>query len=79
MNYLALAVITALLMLVVLLLARRTRSDTAGDFRRQINALSSESRRSVVDQVQNLERRSGIGSEQPDSPEVGEADRNDGP
>jgi hypothetical protein len=82
MSYIGLAVVASLLILVIVLLARRARPDTAGDFRRQIDALSSEARRPVVEQVHNLERLSESSverSESPESPDTGEADRTDGP
>jgi hypothetical protein len=44
-------------LVVALLVVRRRRSpDTVASFRRQIDALSSEARRPVVDQVTQLER-----------------------
>ena len=79
MNYVALAVVAALLTLVIVMLARRSRPDTAGDFRRQINALSSESRRPVVDQVSNLETRNDDTGESSQSPQSREVDPTDGP
>jgi hypothetical protein len=80
-SYIALVVVAAMLILVVVMLARRSRPDTAGDFRRQINALSSEARRPVVEQVYNLEKQSDSRGElptAPDSPEAGEADHTNG-
>ncbi len=79
MNYVALAVVAALLTLVIVMLARRSRPDTAGDFRRQIDALSSESRRPVVDQVSNLETRNDDTGESSQSPQSREVDPTDGP
>jgi hypothetical protein len=55
MNLAILIAIAAVLLLLVVLLARRSRPDTVGDFRRQIDALSSQARRSTVDQVQGFE------------------------
>jgi hypothetical protein len=78
-NYVALAVVAALLTLVIVMLARRSRPDTAGDFRRQIDALSSESRRPVVDQVSNLETRNDDTGESSQSPQSREVDPTDGP
>jgi hypothetical protein len=77
--------VASLLLLVLVMLARRSRPDTAGDFRRQIDALSSESRRSVVDQVHGLEDEDESSSEPPEpieqleQSEAGEPERTDGP
>jgi hypothetical protein len=56
MNLAILIAIAAVLVLLVIALARRSRPDALGDFQRQINALSPEARRSVVDQVHQLEQ-----------------------
>jgi hypothetical protein len=88
-SYIAVIAVAALLLLVIVMLARRSRPDTAGDFRRQINALSSEARRPVVEQVHNLEKHSEKHSDShsdshseaptsPDSSEAGEADHTNG-
>jgi hypothetical protein len=55
MNFLILGIIALVLIVVVVILARRSRSDGVGDFQRQINALSPEARRPVVDQVHKFE------------------------
>ena len=50
------AVVVALAVVVVVARARRSRhSDGVATFRRQIDALSPEARRPVVDRVQQLE------------------------
>jgi hypothetical protein len=50
------AVIVALAVVIVVVRARRSRhSDGVATFRRQIDALSPEARRPVVDRVQQLE------------------------
>lgn len=62
----ALAVIAVVVLAVVI--ARRTRQpDGVATFRRQIDALSPEARRTVVDEVQRLEDRAadGIDDEDP--------------
>ena len=51
------AAVAALVLVVIVLVVRRRRSpDTVASFQRQIDALSSEARRPVVDQVTQLER-----------------------
>jgi hypothetical protein len=55
MSLAILIAIAVVLVLAVVILARRARSDAVGDFQRQINALSPEARRPVVDQVHQLE------------------------
>lgn len=54
MNPLWFVVIAALIAIVLVVLARRRRRDAMGEFRRRIDALSSDARRPVVDQVQHL-------------------------
>ena len=50
------AVVVALAVVIVVVRARRSRhSDGVATFRRQIDALSPEARRPVVDKVQQLE------------------------
>jgi hypothetical protein len=50
------AVVVALAVVIVVVRARRSRhSDGVATFRRQIDALSPEARRPVVDRVQQLE------------------------
>jgi hypothetical protein len=50
------AVLVALAVVIVVVRARRSRhSDGVATFRRQIDALSPEARRPVVDRVQQLE------------------------
>jgi hypothetical protein len=56
MNLAILFAIAAVLVLVAFLLARRSRPDALGDFQRQIDALSPQARKSVVDQVHQLEQ-----------------------
>ena len=46
---------------------RRRRSDGVDSFRRQIDALSPEARRTVVDQVQNAAERQRV--DEPDAPD----------
>ena len=57
MTALVVALVAAVLLVVIVVVVRRRRSpDTVASFRRQIDALSSEARRPVVDQVSQLER-----------------------
>ena len=55
---LALVAVAAVAIVVLLVVAARLRRppDTVASFRRQIDALSSEARRPVVDQVTQIER-----------------------
>ena len=57
-------------------LSRRNRhADGVDSFRRQIDALSPEARRSVVDQVQNAaERRERADDDEDDDPDAPDAD-----
>ena len=51
------AIAVVILILVVVVVRRRRRPpDTVASFRRQIDALSPEARRGVVDQVQRIEQ-----------------------
>ena len=51
------AVAVVILVIVVVVIRRRRRPpDTVASFRRQIDALSPEARRGVVDQVQRIEQ-----------------------
>ena len=55
------AIAVAILIIVVVLVRRRRRPpDTVASFRRQIDALSPEARRGVVDQVQRIEQDDGV-------------------
>jgi hypothetical protein len=51
----------ALVVAVVVALSRRNEPDTLDSFRRQIDALSPEARRSVVNQVQRFEQAEQAG------------------
>lgn len=53
-------VIAILLVALVIWLVRRREPDTLDSFRRQIDALSPEARRPVVDQVQQLEEQDDV-------------------
>lgn len=50
-----LVVVAVIVVVAVVILVRRREPDTLDEFRRQIDALSPEARRPVVDQVQRLE------------------------
>jgi septation ring formation regulator EzrA len=59
------AIVAVVIVLIVVVLLRRSRRpDGVAQFQRQINALSPEARRPVVDKVQQLE-------EEPDEPADG--------
>lgn len=75
MNVAILVAIAVVLILAIVVLARRSRPDAVSDFHRQINALSAESRRPVVDQVHKFEEQPDQPVE-PDQPE--DAERPDG-
>jgi hypothetical protein len=63
------AVVAAVLILIAVVVYRLTRpSDTVETFRRQIDALSPEARRTVVDQVKGIDDRSDTQS--PDAVEA---------
>lgn len=47
----------------------RRRADGVDSFRRQIDALSPEARRNVVDQVQNAAERQRADEPEPDTPD----------
>lgn len=69
---------------VLFLLSRRGTPDGVASFQRQIDALSPEARRPVVDQVQQLEEQQGRSADQPpDGDDQPGSDRNgdgaDGP
>lgn len=53
----AAVVLVALVLVAVLRSRRRSRADGVATFRRQIDALSPEARRPVVDRVQRLESK----------------------
>jgi hypothetical protein len=53
------AVAVAVVVLAVLVVRRRRHPDGVAQFRRQIDALSPEARRPVVDRVQQLEDEAG--------------------
>ena len=59
----------------------RRRSDGVDSFRRQIDALSPEARRTVVDQVQNAaeRREQAAGDDESDDPDDDPHDDADGP
>jgi hypothetical protein len=64
-----LAVVAVVLVVVVVVLVRRRRAPDAVDtFRRQIDALSPEARRPVVDQVQRIEQDDDESPEAPNGP-----------
>lgn len=50
-----LVVVAVIVVVAIVVLVRRREPDTLDSFRRQIDALSPEARRPVVDQVQRLE------------------------
>ena len=56
MNVALLALAAVVVVVVVVLVRRRRQPDTVASFRRQIDALSSEARRPVVDQVTQIDR-----------------------
>ena len=69
-------VVLAVVALIALVVPRmRRQNDAVDSFRRQIDALSPEARRPVIDQVQNAAR-----SETPDDPDnpIGESPGEDG-
>jgi hypothetical protein len=75
MNVAILVAIAVVLTLAIVALARRSRPDAVSDFHRQINALSAEARRPVVDQVHKFE----VQAEQPAEPvQPEDAERPDG-
>lgn len=57
------AVVAVILLIAVIVLVRRREPDTLDSFRRQIDALSPEARRPVVDQVQQIDDESTPGSD----------------
>jgi hypothetical protein len=65
-------VVVAIVVAVVLLRARRP--DTVEEFQRQIDALSPEARKPVVEKLQQLDERGGEAGnpEKPDHPPAGE-------
>jgi Sec-independent protein translocase protein TatA len=63
MSLAILIAIAVILIVAVVVLARRARPDAVGDFQRQINALSPEARRPVVDQVHRLEETADEGND----------------
>lgn len=50
-----LVVVAIIVVVAIVIIVRRREPDTLDSFRRQIDALSPEARRPVVDQVQRLE------------------------
>jgi hypothetical protein len=54
--------------IVLLVLSRRRTPDPVTSFQRQIDALSPEARRSVVDRVQRIEDEKRSGESAPDGP-----------
>ena len=54
--------------IVLFVLSRRRAPDPVTSFQRQIDALSPEARRSVVDRVQQLEDEKNSGEGAPDGP-----------
>jgi hypothetical protein len=54
--------------IVLFVLSRRRAPDPVTSFQRQIDALSPEARRSVVDRVQRLEDEKKSGESAPDGP-----------
>lgn len=75
---LGLSVVVVALLVAVVYARRRRQTDAVADFQRQIGALSSEARRSVVDQVNRLDARaeaprhtSGDETGSPDGPPHG--------
>lgn len=80
------AIVVIVVLAVIVLLVRRREPDTLDSFRRQIDALSPEARRPVVDQVQQIEEgeTSADDSDEParagDGPDdAGGDDPSDGP
>ena len=70
MTIVVVAVVVAVVALVFVVVTRSRRSsDGVDSFRRQIDALSPEARRTVVDQVQNAAERD------PDDPDDSGGDR----
>lgn len=70
----AVAALVVLIAVIAAVRARRARqSDGVATFRRQIDALSPEARRPVVDKVQALEEEAA----EPPAPPVGETDDED--
>jgi hypothetical protein len=65
------ALVAALIVIVLVVAARRRSTDTVATFQRQIDALSSEARRPVVDQVTQLERDDEEATPPPEGPEAG--------
>jgi hypothetical protein len=56
-SFFVVALVAVLVVVVIVIVARRRRTpDTVASFQRQIDALSAEARRPVVDQVTQLER-----------------------
>ena len=55
MELVLIAVVAVVLVAAVIVIVRRREPDTVDSFRRQIDALSPEARRPVVDQVQQID------------------------
>jgi cytochrome oxidase Cu insertion factor (SCO1/SenC/PrrC family) len=75
-----LILIAALVVVIILVAVARSRrsNDGVDSFRRQIDALSPEARRPVVDQVQNAAGRHPSQGDEPDDEAGDEADDEDG-
>ena len=69
------AIVAALLVIGAVVTYRMARSnDTVESFRRQIDALSPEARRGVVDQVNRIDdAATDAATEEPDAPDVPDA------
>lgn len=71
--FVVIVVVLAAVVVAVAVVNRRGRTDGVDSFRRQIDALSPEARRTVVDQVQNAAER-----HRADDDGAGQDDRGDG-
>lgn len=69
-----LAAIAVVILIIVVVVVRRRRRppDTVASFRRQIDALSPEARRGVVDQVQRIEHDDSVVHPQAVDPKAGD-------
>jgi len=68
---LAIVIVVVVVVVVAVVLIGRRRTDGVDSFRRQIDALSAESRRSTVDQVHDAARRRDQADEDDDPDEGG--------